>query len=567
MAATETASTTRTGAVEQVRSSLRAFAAVVRRRDLRLLLSAHGILSIAMWAGSVAVTVYSFGIAGPQGVALQIVMALLPAAVAVPFVSVLADRYPRTRVIVVAGLLRVFIYGVMATLVIVGAPLFVVLLCSSAGGIVQSAIDPSRQALLPQLAQRPEDLTAANVASSSIDSVSIFLGPAIGGLLLSATSVQFVIAAGALAMLLAVALVGRITVDAPAGAHAEEQESFGQRLSAGVRTVAGSRPLRLIIGYMAAQTMVDGLLGVLLAAVALDLLDIGESGLGGLNSAMGVGAVAGAAVAVALVGRRRLAPSFAVGCALWGAPIAVIGLAPEPAVAVLALAAVGVGNTLIDVSGFTLLQRVAPEEVLGRVFGVLESFILASVALGAVIAPVLISVLGLQGALIATGLFLPVLVAVGWHALATLDSAAGALIPEANLALIRSVPMFAALGGPELERLAGALHPVHLTAGQNAVVQGEPGEDFYIVASGRLEVLVDDQHIREHHPGDAFGEIALLRDVPRTATVRALEDTELQALGRDDFLAAVTGHADTARAAHAIATSRLRRAQPVARSL
>ena len=566
MAATETASSTPSGVVERLRSSSRAFVAVVRRRELRLLLSAHGIESISSWAASVAVTVYSFGIAGPEGVALQTVMALLPAAVAVPFTSVLADRYPRPRVIVIAGSLRAVIYSAMAVLIIAGAPLIVVLLCSAAGGVVRSAMDPARQALLPQLADQPEDLTAANVASSSIDSVSIFVGPAIGGLLLAATSVQFVVAAGAAATLIAVAVVARINAAAPAGARAQQPEPFARRVSAGARTVAGSPPLRLIIGFMAAQTMVDGLLGVLLAAVALDLLDIGESGLGWLNSAIGVGAVAGTAAAVMLVGRRRLAPSFAIGCALWGAPIAVIGLAPEPAVAVLALAAVGVGNTLIDVSGFTLLQRVAPEEVLGRVFGVLESFILASVALGAVLAPVLIALLGLQGALIATGLFLPVLVTVGWRALAKLDDAAGALVPQVNLVLLRGVPMFAALGGPELERLAGALRTTRVAAGQDAVTQGDPGEDFYIVASGRLEVLVDDQHVREHQAGDAFGEIALLRNVPRTATVRALENTELQALRRDDFLAAVTGHADSARAAHAIATSRLSHAQPVART-
>jgi MFS family permease len=550
----------------QLRDSLGVFAVVVRRRDLRLLLSAHGIVSIGMWAGSVAVTVYSFGIAGPGGVALQTVMALLPAAVAVPFVSVLADRFPRARVIVCAGLLRVAIFGLMAVLVIVGAPLVVVLLCSSAGCIVQGAIDPARQALLPQLAARPEDLTAANVASSSIDSVSIFVGPALGGLLLAVTSVQFVIGVGAVLLLIAVALVSRISVASPADARDDQpKEPFAQRVSAGARTVAGSPALRLIVGFMAAQTMVDGLLGVLLAAVALDLLGVGESGLGVLNSAIGLGAVAGAAAAVMLVGRRRLAPSFAIGCALWGAPIALIGLVPETAVAMLALAAVGLGNTLIDVSGYTLLQRAAPEEVLGRVFGVLESFLLTSIAIGAVLAPVLIEVLGLRGALVATGLFLPVLVGLGWGALRQLDALVGAQVPVADMDLLRGVPMLAALGGPELERLAGALRPLHLSAGDDAVVQGEPGQDFYIVVAGRLEVLVDGVRVREHEAGDAFGEIALLRDIPRTATVRALEDAELRVLGRDEFLAAVTGHADSARAAHAVATSRLSWAQPVAR--
>lgn len=552
-------------ALAQARDSLRAFGAVVRRRDLRLLLGAYAAMSIGMWAASLAVTVYSFRVAGAQGVALQTVMALLPAAIAVPVVSGLADRYPRSRVIAVAGLLRVVITAAMIVLIVAEAPLAVVLLGSSFGGIVQGAIDPARQALLPALAERPEDLTAANVASSSIDSTSIFVGPALGGLLLAATSVEVVLVVVCAALLVAVVLVSRIrTPSALAATQTDRAEAFLRQVGAGARTVAGSPALRLLVAFMAAQTLVDGLLGVLLAVVALDLLDIGEAGLGALNSALGAGAMIGAALAITLVGRRRLAPSFAVGCVLWGVPIAVIGFVPETAVAIVALAALGVGNTLVDVSGYSLLQRAAPEDVLGRVFGVLESVMLASVALGAILAPVLISLLGLQGALIATGVLLPTLVAIGWRPLARVDAAVSATVSASDLALLRDVPMLAGLDVAALERLAAALRPVMVTTGEHVVTQGEPGEDFYIVAAGRLEVLVDGRPVREHGRGDAFGEIALLHNVPRTATIRALEAVELRALGREEFLNAISGHPESAQAAQALASSRLRFARPIA---
>jgi hypothetical protein len=240
-------------------------------------------------------------------------------------------------------------------------------------------------------------------------------------------------------------------------------------------------------------------------------------------------------------------------------PLALIGVAPELAVAVAALGLVGVGNTLVDVSGFTLLQRVAPADVIGRVFGVLEGGILASVVLGAALAPLLVRLAGTEGALIIAGLLLPAVTAASWRGLRRIDAG----VPVADeVALLRGVPLFAPLGAFALERLARALERVSAGPGDAVIRQGEEGDRFYVVESGRLEVLVDDRRVREHGPGDGFGEIALLRDVTRTATVRALEPTRLLALPRDAFLAAVSRSARSAAAADSVVATRLAWARP-----
>ncbi|MDQ4030606.1 MAG: cyclic nucleotide-binding domain-containing protein, partial [Actinomycetota bacterium] len=296
-------------------------------------------------------------------------------------------------------------------------------------------------------------------------------------------------------------------------------------------------------------------LGVLIVVMALELLDIGEAGVGFLSSAIGVGGLAGAVVTFALVGRRRLAAPFGLSLVFWGLPLALIGLWVEPVVALLLLGVLGAANTVVDVAGMTLLQRAVSNEVLGRVFGVLESLIVLSVGLGAAVAPVLIEGLGTRGALLATGAILPVLAALAWRRLAAIDAASAP--PEAELALLRRLPIFAPLPAETVEPLAARLARTELPAGTLVFRAGDPGDRFYVVAEGEVEVGLDGR-VELLGPGEGFGEIALLRDVPRTATVTARADVVLYALEREDFIAAVTGHPESAEAAEGLVAARLR---------
>jgi MFS family permease len=337
--------------------------------------------------------------------------------------------------------------------------------------------------------------------------------------------------------------------------EAVESGSLARTVLAGFATIVRERTVRLLVGLFGAQMVVAGALNVLVVVTALDLLGLGESAVGRLNAAIGLGGLAGVAASLALVGYRRLASPFVVGIVLWGLPIALIALWPSQATAIALLALAGVGNTLVDVAGFTLLQRTVPDAVLARVFGTLETVVLAMTGLGAILAPILIAAFGVRVAMLATGAFLPVLAALTWHRVRTIDAAA--VVPERELDLLARLPFFAPLPAPVVESLAGRLWERRVAAGQEVFRQGAYGDAFYVIARGRAEVFVDERRVNELGPGDYFGEIALLRDVPRTATVRGGTDLELYALEGGDFVAAVSGHATSAEQADLVVAARL----------
>jgi CRP-like cAMP-binding protein len=287
-------------------------------------------------------------------------------------------------------------------------------------------------------------------------------------------------------------------------------------------------------------------------------LDLGEQGVGFLNSAVGIGGLVGAMVSAVLIG-RRLTSNFLLGILLWGVPIALIGVFPEPGPALFFLALVGLGNTLVDVSAFTLLQRAVPDEVLARVFGAVQSLWVGTIGVGAIVAPLLIAAFDVRGALIVTGALLPILATLLRRRLAELDEVP---VPERELELLLGIDIFSPLPPPTLESLARSLIPVRVEAGREIVREGEPGDRFYIIDSGEVEVVSDGRVLNVEGPGEYFGEISLLRDVPRTATVRAQDDVELRALERDDFIAAVTGHAVSAEVADSVVATRLSSLRP-----
>jgi predicted MFS family arabinose efflux permease len=429
-------------------------------------------------------------------------------------------------------------------------------------GAVTAAFRPAQAAFIPTLARTAQELTAANVVSSAIESVGMFAGPALGALLLVATSVQVVFVVSALTLLWSAALVLRIE------AREEQrppQEATGvagllSQTVQGFVTIGREPALRVLVGLAGAQTLVAGALNVLLVVTALEVLDAGRAWVGYLDSAVGVGGVLGAVAAAGLVGRKRLSGGVAAGLFLWGAPLVLLGAAPSKGVGLLALGLIGIANTLIDVSIFTLLQRAVSDAVLARVFAVLEAVMTGAIAVGGVLTPLVVSGLGAKGALIAIGAVLPVLTVVLWTTLRRIDEAADA--PGPVLDLLRSLPIFAPLSPMALERLAFKAASVRIGAGTTLFSQGDPGDRFYAIKSGAVDVSIDGKFIRTEGPGEAFGEIALLRDIPRTATIVARENAELYALEREDFIGAVTGHAESAATADSIVGARLANARP-----
>jgi MFS family permease len=533
----------------------RAFRDVFRNPALRRIQLAWAASILGTWAYGIAVVVYAYEHGGAKAVGLVGLARWLAAAVASPFAALLGDRYDRRWVMVASDLARAGLIGGAALAAYSGAPPIVVYGIAALVGVAATAFRPAQAALTPTLARTPEELTAANVTASSIESVGIFGGPAIGGLLLAATGAGTVFAVTAGALLWSAFLLVGVRPVTDAETPQRQVESIQEELLAGFRTIGRDRRLRLLVGLFSAQTFVDGMLNVLIVVIALKLLDTGEAGVGFLNSAVGVGGLVGAMAAAALVGRKRLAADFGLGIFIWGVPIALLAVWPNQVLALVLLGVVGIGNTIVDVSGMTLLQRSAPDEVLARVFGVLESLLLLTVGLGALVAPLLLDLLGTRGALVAAGALLPVLVLPAWPALAAIDRAAR--IPTEQLELLRSNAIFAPLPPTTLEQLADALEEKRVTAGEEVVRQGDQGDRFYFVGKGKLEVIIDGRSAQWLGPRDSFGEIALLRDVPRTATVRAGTDAIVYALERSEFLSAVTGFGPSLSAAEGVIGMRL----------
>ena len=541
---------------EHLAESGRAFSAVFRNPGLRRLQAAWAASVISHWGFLVAVSVYAYGQGGEEAVGLIFLLRLVPTAVLSPFAGVLADRYRRERVLFASAFVRCLLVAGAALGVAADVASPIVYALAIAATIANAPFRSAQAALTPTLARTPSELTAANAVASTIESLAFFLGPAVAGLLLAVTDLEVVFGLTAAALGLSAFLVLRIRAEAATPKGEVEASTILSECLAGFSVVWRHKSLRVLIGLLTAQTFVAGLVMVYMVIVAIELLDLGDSGVGYLNAAFGVGALVGALGALGLTGARRLSPAFILGIALWGLPLIVLGLAPSTAAALLLFGVVGVGNSLVDVAGFTLVQRAVPDEVLARVFGVIQFTWLSSVGIGGLLAPVLIDVFGIEDALIVTGIFLPVLVVLLGRQVMTIDVEAAA--PEAQeLRILSGVPIFAPLPGAALEHIAGRLSPLRIDPGTVVVREGDAGDRFYVIVEGEVEVTADGKPVSTLGPGGYFGEIALLKDVPRTATVIATTPLVLYALEREDFLATVTGHAPSAKAAESVIGSRL----------
>ncbi len=519
------------------------------------------------WAGSalgscaflVALAVVAFRSGGATAVGLVMLARMVAAAVAAPPLSALADRYPRRLVMAISDLLRAVLTVGVAILAAAHAATLAVYALTIAIAVVATMFRPAQAALVPALASTPEQLTASNAMASTIEGAGVFLGPGIGGLVLAVAGPAAVFTLCVAVFVWSAALVW--SIHEPARAEGEEalEEPAHTGLTAGLRTLAATPSLLAVTLTYAAQAMVAGALTVFAVVLAIDVLDLGNAGVGYLDSAFGVGGIVGGVAAAGVLGARRLAAGFAAGVLAWGVGVALLGATTSTVFVLALLVGVGLGNTVVDVAAITLLQRSAPDAVLGRVFGVIESVLLASLGLGSVLAPVAIHVLGVRPALVATGLLLPAVVVVTSRRLTKLD-----LDPEMarRVALLRAHRIFAPLTDATLEQLARRLEPVEAAAGTDVIRQGDSGDHVYLVAAGELAVAVDGRAAEPLRAGDVFGEIALLRDVPRTATVRAVTACDLLSLGRDEFLAAVTGHVRSAAEADMVISARLSALRP-----
>jgi len=526
---------------------------VAQNRNLRRVELAYGAAITSEWAFLVALGVFAYQRGGATAVGILGLVRMVPAALATPFTAAFADRWERERALVVVTLLSGAALAASTGLFYFGRNQAAIFAFAAAHAVFSTLCRPAVAALLPSLATTPQQLVAASSVSLTLEGVGTLAGPLIAGVVIETASVGVVFAFGAVAYVAAALTLAAVHVEGRLRfAH---QRAAGD-LTAGFRLLAREPHPRLIVGLFIAQTVIRGALNVLIVVVAFQLLDSGGGWVGFLSGAVGAGTLIGGFASMTLAG-RRLALPFGIGLLLWGIPIALIAAVPHKLTALLLLAIVGVGNAVEDVAGETLLQRLVPDDLLGRVLGVMFGGATAGMGIGSIAAPGLISWLGVHGALIATGASLTILVLLCWPGLRRIDAATSA--PARELALLDGVPMFQPLPLAAKEQVARSLIPVSYPAGQEIISEGETGDRFYIVVSGHATVTHGGEPLRECGPGDYFGEIALLRDIPRTATVTASDAVELYALERAAFIDAATGHAAGREAGEKIVSEQLAR--------
>ncbi|MDX6505149.1 MAG: hypothetical protein QOE29_2274, partial [Gaiellaceae bacterium] len=472
---------------EKIVDATRSLRDVFRNPGLRRIELAFTGSVVGDWAYAVAVAVYAYDQGGATAVGVLGVVRYVSLALVTPFTSILGDRYSRRLVMVASDASRAVIVLAAAVLIATDGPALAVYALAILAALCGSPFRSAQAALLPDLARGPADLSAANVASSTVESVGFFAGPALAGFMLAVTSIQAVFLLNAITFIWSAVLVLGLKTPAVAtvaDVHPETGRTetlepgsgFLKEVSAGYRQILGSRDLRLLVMLYCAQTIVAGASLVFTVSIALGLLDIGRSGLGFLEATLGIGGLVGGFLALVLAQRGRLARDFGIGVLLWSAPLFLVAVWPSIASAVAVMVVLGLANSVVDINAYTILQRIAPKEAMARVFGAMESAVIGGMALGALLMPALIATVGLRWGLAIVGAGVSVVAVLGTRGLRRIDLYA--LAPE-GLELLRGIPLLALLPEPILERLARALVRVEAAPGEAFIREGDPGELFY----------------------------------------------------------------------------------------
>jgi predicted MFS family arabinose efflux permease len=523
---------------------------------LRRLVFAWFMVNAGKWAFLVTNLVVAYDRGGAAWVgALSVARYLTPGLIA-PLAGLPTARWRPEAVLRATNATRTLAVLAAAAVIATGGAIELLTLVVAIEAGVGAFTRPVHMGLCPAVSRTPAQLIGANVTSSAAEALGTFVGPAVAGILLVATGPTAVMLA--VAVVYAVGVLSIATLSIPAVGRRRGRASVADvidDLTAGFRAASSIPGPRLVIVSLTLQCLVRGLLTVLIVVAAIELLGMGEPGVGTLNAAMGLGGLVGAALAIGLAGRDRLGPAFAVALAGWGAPIAMMGIIPVAVVAILAMAAIGAANAVLDVSGFTLAQRTAPNAARVSLLGLIDGAANLGPAIGAAIAPILAQSLGTRGALTLTGLILPIAALAIWPIVRRLDEGGPAAVRRVEL--LRQQALFAPLSLATIEHLAGNLVPVKAEPGETLIEEGAHGDEYFLLDQGDVEIEQGGTVIGRHGPGFGFGEIALLNDVPRTATVRAVSRVAAFSLGRDPFLEAVTGHAQSREAAEATAAEHL----------
>lgn len=537
-------------------SASSAVTAVFANPGLRSLELSWGALSVATWSYAIALSVYAYEIGGVAAVGLIALIRLAPGALVSPLSGLVSDKQSRRLVLLVCTALVALILAASAAVGLLDGPAAVVYVLAGLFTVASTPFIPAESALTPQLARSPQELAAANLVFNLIDNGGFLVGSLITGLALALgpPGIAFALAtvAGAASFLVALGLPRDERPEYAKGIKAGEL--VGETLS-GFRLIAVDPGLRLPSAMTALLALVEGAADVLVVITALDLLGLSQSSVGYMNAAWGIGGLIGGAGLAVLLNRGHLIRSALAGSVILAAGLGLPALFPVVVAAYVGFLIVGSGHTFVDVVSNTLLQRLGDDESLGRIRGSLESLRLGAMALGSILVPAVVSFAGIRGTLAIAAVLLPLYLLVRSGRLRGLEL--GAPLEERHYELLHTSPIFAPLPIATLERLCHEVTERRVVTSEVVITEGEAGDLFFLIESGVVEVSREGRPEGTQGPGEGFGEIALLHDVPRMATITARTECTLLVLSREDFLEAVTGHTRSNETAHSVAAGHL----------
>jgi len=551
---------------EHLQRTLRVVWEVVRNPVLRRVELAFLGFNAVESGAWIAILLYAYEKTGPASVGLVAVAQLLPAGLCAPLASTLGDRRRRDHVLVTGYLALGLSLGLTALAIQREAAPLVVYALAITASLALTIVRPSQGALLPSLARTPAELAAANAVSGIAEAGGLLAGPLLAAGILAVSTPGAVLATLSGLALLSALLAGSATAGMPAAEAPSPPVGARSGLSRelvleGFRALRRDRDARLLIAVLSSRMLMIGVTDVLFVLLALELFRTGEEGAALLTAALGAGGVIGGATAFLLVGHRRIATVLLACAGACGAAFAALSMPGAALLAPVLMVVAGIGLSVMDIAGRTILQRAVNDAVLARVFGILEGLSMWSLAAGSLLVTVVVAVAGLQGSVLVFAAVLPILLLLAWPALLHLDRRAA--VPVRELELLSSVVYFDALDPPSLEALAQHARWETAAAGSFIIREGERGDAFYVLESGSVSASRDGRFLRRlDGRGDTFGEVALLRDIPRTASVTADAPSVMLVLDRPGFLAAVTGNPAAAAALGRVADARFEDRDP-----
>jgi Cyclic nucleotide-binding domain/Major Facilitator Superfamily len=531
--------------------------ALAREPALRRASLALALYRLAEFGPWVAMLVYAYDQGGATATGLVSLGLLVPTAIVAPFAGPLIDRFGASRVLVAAYAAQALTMGATAVALLTGSPSALVYVLGAFTATTLTVTHPAHAVVSPGLSRTTEQLVALNAVTGWVLSLGLVLAPALAGVVLAVSTPGAVYAAGAALLALSALLVMPLRDQVPPLARGHGAGAGGalRQLDNGARALIRTAAPREVVLVLTATFMMVGAFDVLAVTLAIDTLGIGGSGAAYLTAAHGAGAVLGAVASFGLIGRARLVPVIVGAAVLAGVAFVVLGIATTLGIAFAVAAVTGISRSLLEVTGQTLLQRVTTTSMLARVFAFKEGLAMAAWGVGSAAVPLVIALAGTTGALLFAGAIVPGLVLLRLRLLLAVDAAV--TVPVVTIALLRSMRVLRALPVPALEGVAQEALEVTVAAGDTILRQGDAGDQYYAIADGTVEVSRDGQLLAQLARGEGFGEIALLRDGVRTATVVATTDARLIVVRREPFLVAVTGHGETQAQFEDVAEGRL----------